>query len=483
MTSEPVGGRYRLLKDIGKGGMGKVWLADDLVLRRPVALKQLLPQFGHAELRELRDRALIEARALAAVNHPNVVRIYDVLTVGDDPWLVMEYIEGRSLYHIIRDERPDERAIARIALPVLNGLCAAHGCGVIHRDVKPTNILLADKGRAVFLVDFGIAKIDGETTITKYPGGTPGTVDYVAPERLRGEVADAASDLWALGVTMFFALEGYSPFLRAGHEATRWAILSERTPELSTTGRLANLVVRLLDKDPERRARADEAGHELRAIVDDPQVPLRLSQQPTTNVIARADGSLSAPSRFRPTPANSAEPPLNQTQLDDAREAIRRASPESGAAMLLAMPEEKAAQLLAGMHSREAGSHIQAIAAHRRSAAGAILKILSSSGAGHAVDYVSASVVASVLADMQVLEAARILSRTSARTAAQVIMILPDSTSVRFIKAMPTKQAGLMLNFVWPSTVKRLFDASDEVRRKLENELDPALRTQVRRLQ
>jgi serine/threonine protein kinase len=478
MTSDRViNNRYQLSRHLGNGGMGSVWLADDRLLRRTVALKELLPQLGAIELPERRKRAIIEARAMAVVNHPSIVHIYDVFTVDDDPWIVMEYIDGRSLYDIIKDEWLDERAIAKIALPVLDGLQAAHSVGVIHRDVKPTNILVTDKDRAVFLVDFGIAKIDGDITITRYPGGAPGTVDYVAPERLQGQEASPAADMWSLGVTLFFALEGYSPFLRKGEaarEATRWAILTEDPPRLTARGRLADLTIRLLHKEPHQRATAAEAAQVLQSIIDGPPVLPRFSEQPPTVKVP----ANKPPPALQPRRADNAP---DQSKLHDAREAIKRAGPEMGAEMLLAMPTERAAQVLAGLRSRESGALIQAISATRPAVAGEILKILSSSGAGNAVEYISASASASILAGMHPSQAARILSRTDPRTGAQIVMALAQSRSVELLMAMPTRQAGSMLNYVWPRTVADLFSASDLLRRKLEAHLDSALATQVRR--
>jgi hypothetical protein len=474
MISERViNARYRLIKKLGEGGMGTVWLADDLQLRRTVALKQLLPRLGTADLAERRQRAINEARAMAAVNHPAIVRIYDVFPVDEDPWIVMEYIEGRSFYDLIKEGPLDEREIARIALPVLRGLHAAHGMGVIHRDVKPTNILVGDGGESVFLVDFGIAKIDGDIPLTNYRG-TPGTIDYIAPERLQDKEAKPASDLWSLGVTLFFALEGYSPFLRKGEasrEATRWAILNDPAPPLKSQGKLAEIVARLLHKEPTRRANAAQLTKVLQAILDGPPAALHLPREPTTNKVAVAKVVKAA--------SPVAEPPLDATQLRDARELVRRASPEDGMAILLAVSEENAAQILAGLRSREAGALIQAIARTRPATAGTMLKILSSSGAGHAVDYINASVAASILTAVPIREAARILVRTNPRTGAQIVMELPHATSVALVKGIPGKRAVTMLEYVWPNTVAELFQQSDELRDKLLGQLESEFRAQV----
>ena len=169
---------------------------------------------------------------MARVRHPAIVPIHDVFFIDDDPWIVMEYINGRSLHDIIKDQALDERSTARIGLQVLRGLMAVHRAGVVHRDVKPTNILVADE--SVFLVDFGIARIAGDASLTGQ--SIVGTPDFLAPERFKhGYKVGPPADIWALGVTFYYALEGYSPFWRdseRGWEATMIAIVKEspRTP-------------------------------------------------------------------------------------------------------------------------------------------------------------------------------------------------------------------------------------------------------------
>lgn len=206
-----VNGRYRLAYKLGDGGMGSVWLADDTLLDRSVALKELIQRGAPNNLEERRMRALQEARAMARVRHPAIVPIHDVFFIDDDPWIVMEYIKGQSLHDIIRERTLDERTIAKIGLQVLRGLMAVHRAGVVHRDVKPMNILVADD--SVFLVDFGIARITGDASLTGQ--SIVGTPDFLAPERFKaGYKVGPPADIWALGVTFFYALEGYSPFWR-----------------------------------------------------------------------------------------------------------------------------------------------------------------------------------------------------------------------------------------------------------------------------
>ena len=266
-TAQVLQDRYRLIHKLGAGGMGSVWLAEDSLLGRQVALKELAGYHSNVDRGETRARAIREAQALARVRHPAIVSIYDLLSIGDDLWIVMEYISGRSLADIMthRDQL-DEKMIARIGQAVLQGLGAVHAAHVVHRDVKPANILVADDG-SVSLVDFGIAQIAGDMSLTGQHA-VIGTAEFLAPERLAGRTAGPSADLWSLGVTLFSALEGYSPFRRNGVEATVTAILRDDPPTPSRRGRLAEVVLRLLVKDPSQRADAREFALALQSILD-----------------------------------------------------------------------------------------------------------------------------------------------------------------------------------------------------------------------
>jgi eukaryotic-like serine/threonine-protein kinase len=475
-----VHGRYRLLSKIGQGGMGSVWRAEDLQLKRLVALKELLKRPDSADLTERRERALSEARALAKVKHRAIVPIHDVFLVGKDPWIVMEYIQGRSLDEIIKDQPLTEQEIARIALPVLRGLGAVHRAGIFHRDVKPANILVSDDD-SVYLVDFGIAKIAGDVSITEKPQFI-GTLEYMAPERIANRPASAASDLWSLGVTLFCALERRSPFLRTGdaiREATMYAILYEQPPRPSRPGRLADITLRLLCKQIDGRATAAQLEGALQAILDgrpniEPPVEPKLDpMQLTTNEIVKISRG--------ETGAQLTSTRLGAAQLRQVREQVRQSNVEAGAGMLLAMSNENAAQVISGMGSREAGKLIEAIADQQLATAGSILRILSLNGAGRTVDFVNAPAAALILTVMPVREAGRVLCRTHPRTAAEIVMQLAVDASVQFISTMPVDEAATMLGYVWPVTVASLFKASDELRRKLLGLLQPAFRAQVMR--
>ncbi|MDQ1016933.1 serine/threonine protein kinase [Streptomyces afghaniensis] len=255
-----VAGRYRLADSIGSGGMGRVWRAHDEVLHRSVALKELTAALyvSESEQAVLLARTRAEARAAARINHSAVVTVHDVLEHDGRPWIVMELVEGRSLADAVKEEgRVEPREAARIGMWVLRALRAAHTAGVLHRDVKPGNVLLARDGR-VLLTDFGIAQIEGDTTITR-TGEVVGSVDYLAPERVRGHDPGPSSDLWALGATLYTAVEGRSPFRRTTPLTTMQAVVEEEAAELQRADALAPVITALLRKDPATRPDASEA--------------------------------------------------------------------------------------------------------------------------------------------------------------------------------------------------------------------------------
>ncbi|MFI6205655.1 protein kinase [Streptomyces sp. NPDC051041] len=253
-------GRYRLGDSIGSGGMGRVWRAHDEVLHRAVAVKELTAALyvSDSDREILLARTRAEARAAARINHSAVVTVHDVLEHDGRPWIVMELVEGRSLADAVMERgRVEPREAARVGLWVLRALRAAHTAGVLHRDVKPGNVLLGRDGR-VLLTDFGIAQIEGDTTITR-TGEVVGSVDYLAPERVRGHDPGPASDLWALGATLYTAVEGVSPFRRTSPLGTMQAVVEEEAAEPRHAGPLAPVLDALLRKDPAMRPQAAEA--------------------------------------------------------------------------------------------------------------------------------------------------------------------------------------------------------------------------------
>ncbi|RKE10917.1 serine/threonine protein kinase [Catellatospora citrea] len=252
--------RYRLLEPLGQGGMGMVWLARDETLHRDVAVKEVVPPAGltEDERAEMNARSLREARAIARLSHPNVVRIFDVVTVDGRPWIVMEYLSGKSLAALMAEQgRLAPAKVADIGLGVLAALRAAHGAGMLHRDVKPGNVMLGEDGRVV-LTDFGLATLPGDPAVTR-TGLILGSPSYISPERVEGGEVGPAADLWSLGATLYAAVEGQSPYARPNAMATLAALATEEPAPARLAGPLKPLLAGLLRKDPRLRMTAAEA--------------------------------------------------------------------------------------------------------------------------------------------------------------------------------------------------------------------------------
>ncbi|MGC0332987.1 serine/threonine protein kinase [Streptomyces sp. SAI-170] len=262
-----IAGRYRLLSPLGEGGMGTVWRALDEVLRREVAVKEVRAPAGlpAVDVERLYARLEREAWAAARVANRNVVTVYDVVTQEGRPWIVMELIRGITLGELLDAEGPlpPQRA-ARIGAEVLSALHAAHEVGVLHRDVKPGNVLLANDGRVV-LTDFGIAMVEGSSALTM-TGEVVGSPEFLAPERALGRTPGPASDLWSLGVLLYAAVEGHSPFRQDTPLSTLRAIVDDELPPPHRAGPLAPVIAGLLRKDPAERLSAEQAERELRLV-------------------------------------------------------------------------------------------------------------------------------------------------------------------------------------------------------------------------
>ncbi|WP_406320914.1 serine/threonine-protein kinase [Streptomyces sp. NBC_01637] len=262
-----IAGRYRLLGPLGQGGMGVVWRARDEVLGREVAVKEVRAPSGLAstDIQRLYARLEREAWAAARVSHRNVVTVYDVATEDSRPWIVMELIRGLALSEVLDAEGPmtPQRA-ARIGAEVLAALRSAHASGVLHRDVKPGNVLLANDGRVV-LTDFGIAMVEGTSALTM-TGELIGSPEFLAPERALGRTPGPESDLWSLGVLLYAATEGNSPFRQNTPLNTLRAVVDEELPPPRRAGPLAPVIEGLLRKDPAERLSAEQAEHQLRII-------------------------------------------------------------------------------------------------------------------------------------------------------------------------------------------------------------------------
>ncbi len=270
---ELVAARYRLRSVIGRGGMGVVWLATDELLHRDVAIKEVIwpPQLDEQERDTLRQRVLREARLAARLDHPNIVRIYDVAEHDYRPWIVMQLVPYRSLHDIVRETGPlSPRQAASIGLRILAAITAAHAAGILHRDVKPGNVLLGPDSHVV-LTDFGLAIADGSTRVTT-SGLVLGSPAYMSPERAHGQRATLASDLWSLGATLYAAVEGRDAFDRNGALAVLTAIATDEPDRPVHAGPLWPVISGLLRKDPAARPSADQVEQDLRGIAGDPEV-------------------------------------------------------------------------------------------------------------------------------------------------------------------------------------------------------------------
>jgi eukaryotic-like serine/threonine-protein kinase len=253
-----VAGRYELLDPVGHGAMGTVWRARDLRLDREVAVKEVcLPGPMTSQDRSvLRERSLREARVAARLTHPGVVTVHDVAEAEGSPWIIMELVPSRSLSQVLAEDGPLSPAqAAAMGMTLLEALGSAHAAGVVHRDVKPGNILVTPEGRAV-LTDFGIATLHGDPRLTQ-AGMVMGTPGFCAPERIRGEPASPASDLWSLGATLYAAVQGRGPFEGQGSAMAVLAnIVHADPPPATRAGPLEPVILALMKRDPAARPNA-----------------------------------------------------------------------------------------------------------------------------------------------------------------------------------------------------------------------------------
>ncbi|GAA1917768.1 hypothetical protein GCM10009837_48710 [Streptomyces durmitorensis] len=307
-------GRYRVTAQLGRGGMGVVWRAVDEVLGREVAVKELRTYTDAAgpELADLRVRMQREARAAARVRHPGVVAVHDVAEVDGRPLIVMELVEGPSLDDVLRERGTlDPREAAAIGAKVMEALAAAHRAGVLHRDVKPGNILLETGGRVV-LTDFGIATMDdpgdGSATHLTRSGELVGSLDYLAPERAQGQDPGPASDVWALGATLYAAVEGASPFRRTSTWSTLTAIVTDPLPEPQRAGPLIPVLQQLMHKDPQARPDAQQAALILADAADGAVTAALREPEPRPRETTERSIPSGPPPGFGPPLAASAPP-------------------------------------------------------------------------------------------------------------------------------------------------------------------------------
>ncbi|MFD6286122.1 serine/threonine-protein kinase [Streptomyces sp. NPDC060205] len=311
-----IDGRFRLEARLGGGGMGTVWRATDLVLHRNVAVKEVRPpdidlaEYDPQGARLLRERVLREARALARMDHPNVVTIHHIVDGGEGtyPWIVMELVGGGSLADRLERGPTDPVETARIGREVLAALRAAHDAGIQHRDVKPANVLLRPDGRPV-LTDFGIAAIRESTALTA-TGSIIGTPDYMAPERIAGEDGGPASDLWSLAMMLYAAVEGRHPLRRGTTMATLAAVLYEDVPQPRNAGPLADALMSVLVRDPQARPDAGTFDRMLTAVSADTSAGagVGVGTAVSEGMADAAPEARTEPTSYRLTPPRDAVP-------------------------------------------------------------------------------------------------------------------------------------------------------------------------------
>ncbi|MFD8819869.1 protein kinase, partial [Streptomyces sp. NPDC059627] len=359
--------------------MGRVWRAADETLDRQVAVKEMrIDGLDAEDARTRRERTLREARATARIDHPNVVRVYDVVDEGERLWIVMELVNGRSLEWIMAEEGPlSPRATARIGLGLVAALRQVHAGGVLHRDIKPGNVLVESTAGRVVLTDFGIAAIQDAKALTMV-GMLVGSPDYMAPERISGRPQGPPSDVWSLGATLCAALAGRSPFSRDTTLATLHAVLYEE-PELPpTAGPLHDLLAALLEKEPTVRPALAEVEQELHPVAYPAQTPTerypapRPPERPTPAYVLH----LPAPEDERPQPPpTEIQPSLPVSASTEApsepRLEVRSETPSSNSTgPTLERPDSERPELK--RPDRGAGngatSHDEPAATHRRKA-------------------------------------------------------------------------------------------------------------------
>ncbi|MEU1094720.1 serine/threonine-protein kinase, partial [Streptomyces sp. NPDC005877] len=280
--------RYRLGDVLGRGGMGTVWRAVDETLGRTVAVKELRfpSSIDEEEKRRLITRTLREAKAIARIRNTSAVTVYDVVDEDDRPWIVMELVEGKSLAEAVREDGVlTPRRAAEVGLAILDVLRSAHRQGILHRDVKPSNVLIAEDGRVV-LTDFGIAQVEGDPSITS-TGMLVGAPSYISPERARGHKPGPAADLWSLGGLLYACVEGVPPYDKGSAIATLTAVMTEPVDPPANAGPLLEKVIYgLLAKDPEQRLDNEAARALLTEVLHAPEQAVR-APEPVSSEVTR----------------------------------------------------------------------------------------------------------------------------------------------------------------------------------------------------
>ena len=397
-----------------------------------------------------------EALALARIEHPAIATVHDLISDGQDLWLVMAYVPGRPLHSAISDSGAmDEQEVARIGLAVLDALTACHAHRVYHRDVKPANILLGGN-RTVHLVDFGIARIADMPRLT--PANTVvGTPEFLAPELLSNESPGPGTDLWALAVTLYYALTGRSPFRAETLEATIAAILS-KTPEAPRArGEVADLLLTMLRKDPAERPDAASVAAVLREVTDGGRAAQ--AQLPGTRQAQSDPPQIREEGRAQQTPdaAWQSRPPLALTALSempdvDAARMVGVWSLDQAAAELLALGVTRAAHIINRCDDPVAGKLLSGIAVDQPAQAWKILRMLSAARAGRLLDHMSSPASASALSHLPPGEALRVLDHADDLSAISALSLMSPPHAASLLMAMDIKRAGELLARAAPAT-------------------------------
>lgn len=487
-------GRYQLVRRLGGGNMGTVWEALDTDLERTVAVKQLAPgPFGHEDTGTRRERVRREAIALAQVEHPVIVTVHDLIIVGREkiPWIVMGYVPGRPLNEIIQDRKGvplSERKIAAIAFAVLEGLQACHTSRprVYHRDVKPGNIVVGPDN-SVHLVDFGIARIAGMVPLTD-DTKIVGTPEFLAPELIDGEPAGPGTDLWALGVTLYYALTGRVPFWAETTWAMFAAIQTRNPPEPREGGPLANLVLQMLRKQPEDRPDAATVSAILRGVASQPD---RLGAQsywtgPQPGTEPGGGGWAmrewpaqpgASTQQARPEPRQtvlSGLPVLTQAQV------VAGIPTDRAAAELLALSRHDAARIINRCDDALGGNLLSAIAMPAESSAGdrdgvdraaaarKILQMLPPDRHGPLLDHMSSVGLAAMLSPPPEDEAVRIAGRADSVTVAGALSEMAPARAAALVAVMDAARVSEVFRRAAPARVADIFRSVSPASRRQE---------------
>jgi tRNA A-37 threonylcarbamoyl transferase component Bud32/flagellar motility protein MotE (MotC chaperone) len=480
--------RYRLEARLGQGAMGSVWKAYDTRLERTVAAKELVSGRDSGEdLDVRRERVRREALALAKVEHPAIVSVHDLIYEGpgQDPWIVMSYVRGRSLDSCIKHSQPlDERKVASIGLAVLQGLMACHARNVYHRDVKPANIVLSDDG-SVRLVDFGIARIDGKNSLT-VDSTVIGTPEFLAPELFADHQPGPGTDLWGLGVTLYCALDGRSPFRAESLPATIAAVLSKNLAEPRTGGEIGALVLSMLRKYPGERPDAATVAAVLRRVASGGPAAPSHQRGPQTGC-----GKQPAPPReAAPRDAAATVPvrgPTRRTPLHGmpavaAAKLVSDWPTDRAVTNLLALERTAAARIINQCDDPVAGRLLSGIAADEPVKARKILEMVTTERAGRLLDHMSPLAAAAALSFGTPTGAVRVLAQAGELTAAGVLLEMRAPAAAGLLMAMDAERCGQLLGQAAPAAAADILrNIPDSRRQELLNRLPELSRPLVAR--